>query len=436
MATSLGTLALKFTTDTTGVQRGTTQVHQMLGGMGRSVMGSLGLAGGIAGVTAALTHKLIDLGERGIRFVIQQLTDAAERVDRLAKVSDRLEIPVDRVQRLAHAADLAGVDFGTLTKAVQKMLVTAGTGGLAVDQRFAQLAQKISAIEDPGQRAAAAVKVFGKSGAELLNVLAELPGNLERAGDLMHSFDLALSRLDASGVEEMNDAWSDLKFVMEGLFNKLLAEIAPAIAMVFKDILDLLKQLAQTLGKTKISWELIRDVAITAGAVIVNSLTGAIGQLRTMVAWLGVAHNGFRTLEAAAKGNWQAVQAIGRENQALFKEAAAGFQQFRDSLSFKAGFDFVRRTEQFLMGLEAKGKRRGGLGGDVGEKSSFKFGAALERGSMEAVAAVTQAGGNPLGAVAENTKQMLLVLRPVKEDISRLARRSGAAPGLVASNFP
>jgi hypothetical protein len=49
--------------------------------------------------------------------------------------------------------------------------------GLSSSEQFTLIANAINGITDPAQRAAAAVAIFGKSGADLLPAFRELGGN-------------------------------------------------------------------------------------------------------------------------------------------------------------------------------------------------------------------------------------------------------------------
>jgi hypothetical protein len=114
---------------------------------------------------------------------------AAENVDVQSKLSRRLGMTYAELSGLKLAGDLAGVGIETIgaamTKADVAMQKAAGgskaanaafaTLGLSVDQlqgmsaadRFSAIAESISALPTSAERAAAAVALFGRSGAQL-----------------------------------------------------------------------------------------------------------------------------------------------------------------------------------------------------------------------------------------------------------------------------
>lgn len=444
MATSIGTLALKFTTDTSGVNSGINSVQRKIGQLGSGLASGLGL-GFIAGGTAAITSAMVGLASRGIGAVVSGLTEASERVDRLAKVSDRLEIPIGTLQRIGHAADLAGADFGQITKAVQKMLITVGTGGLPVEERLKQIAKQISAIDDPGQRAARAVKVFGKEGAEMLNVLAELPDNLDRAGSLVDRFGLGLARLEASGVEAMNDAWTDVQFVLDGIFNKTLAAAAPVVAAFLEFTLEQVEALGRGLAASGLSWDTVTAVAIEFGAIGATVMEEVAGRIRLVVAEGQLLFDVLKGIVKLLSGDLAGAQGTLDDMGKRLQEMSSAGSQVMRARSGMAAFDFIQRAEDFQLRLRGDNANRGTggrLGGDIvakngkpGEaKSESRFAGALERGSLDTVRAVTNLSGNPIGAVAQNTKDMLLALKPMQTDIAKIARRFNEQNQIKASS--
>ena len=113
--------------------------------------------------------------------------------DHIAKMAARTGISVESLSELAYAADLSGTSLEGLETGVRKMqktLVNAAAGsssaqdalkmlgltikdldGMSPEQQFKKIADRISQIEDPTVRAAAAMEVFGRSGTELLPMM-------------------------------------------------------------------------------------------------------------------------------------------------------------------------------------------------------------------------------------------------------------------------
>lgn len=120
---------------------------------------------------------------------------SAQSADALARLSDKTGIAIAPLSKLQFVADMTDTSIETVTAAVGKMQKTLGgladeTEGtfgrvdhlglslrelaqLEVHEQFAVIAQRINAIASPAQRTAAAMSVFGRSGADLLPLFAE-----------------------------------------------------------------------------------------------------------------------------------------------------------------------------------------------------------------------------------------------------------------------
>ena len=176
---------------------------------------------------------------------------AANAVDSTLKLSRSLGVSYEELRQLQLAADLSGASSEQLATAFTRAQVTitkAGQGskesvaalntlGLAVDDlagksvtdQFSAIAAAITRIQDPAQRAAAAVAIFGRSGAELLPVFAGLPDSLKQAQGFLDQFKGGLSGVDAARIEQLNDSFTLAGQAVQELAGKLLAQLQPAL---------------------------------------------------------------------------------------------------------------------------------------------------------------------------------------------------------------
>lgn len=176
---------------------------------------------------------------------------AASAVDSALKLSRSLGVSYEELRQLQLAADLSGASSEQLATAFTRAQVTitkAGQGskesvgalrtlGLAVDElagksvteQFSAIAQAITRIQDPAQRAAAAVAIFGRSGAELLPVFQGLPDSLRQAQGFLDQFKGGLSAVDAARVEQLNDSFTLAGQAVQELAGRLLSQLQPAL---------------------------------------------------------------------------------------------------------------------------------------------------------------------------------------------------------------
>lgn len=133
-----------------------------------------------AGITGPLTAMAIPAAKSGA-----ELYDMARRTG----------MSVQALSGLGYAAAMSGSSLEFVTKAIARMqksitgskddlegttgnldhlgLSLAAMKGLSPEAQFAKIAERISAMPDPTERAAAAMKVFGRGAAELIPVLQD-----------------------------------------------------------------------------------------------------------------------------------------------------------------------------------------------------------------------------------------------------------------------
>lgn len=176
---------------------------------------------------------------------------AANAIDSTLKLSRSLGISYQELRTLQLAADLSGASSEQLATAFTRAQVTIskasngnkeavaslGRLGLAVDdlagksvtEQFSAIGAAISRIDDPAQRAAAAVAIFGRSGAELLPVFQGLPESLRQATSFLDQFKGGLTGVEAGRIEQLKDSFTLAGQAIQELAGKLLAELQPAL---------------------------------------------------------------------------------------------------------------------------------------------------------------------------------------------------------------
>ena len=219
---------------------------------------------GIKSLTAAFGPLLVVLlVVRAITSIFGALGEATKRAEEIHKLSNALGISAKSYQALAHAAGLAEVEQGTLNSAFLKMQVNLGKlangspaaakafdairlsaksfVGLNAEQSFLKIADAISKLPTPALQAAAAVALFGKSGATMLNFLKSINKDLPETKKFLVAMGLAMEDLDVGRIEEMGDALGTLNLPAQGFANLFLKEIAPAITAASKNFLEFSK---------------------------------------------------------------------------------------------------------------------------------------------------------------------------------------------------
>lgn len=177
-----------------------------------------------------------------------------EAIDATGKLADRLGVTTEAMVGLQHAAKLADVSNEELTGGLEKMLknlseaATAGgpaadtfkamglnakqLASIAPDQAFEQIAQGLTDIQNPAQRAQAAMDIFGKSGQSLLPLLMSGAEGIKAAKREAEALGITFNHLEFDKVQNANDAITRMKEVFSGVANRVAIALAPTIEKV------------------------------------------------------------------------------------------------------------------------------------------------------------------------------------------------------------
>ena len=218
---------------------------------------------GIRGAGVSL-RGLATAGAAAAAAVVAGLTAltaaSMKNIDATAKQARSLGLATSALQAMSLVADEAGVSTSSLSSMLglmQRNIAELSDGtqtqvdafnalglsitdlqGLNPDEQFDRIAQSLDAITDPTQRTAIAMDVFGRSGRAAINMLSGYAERAAEAERFQRRFGIAVSDLDASAVEEANDAVGRLSMVMEGLGNRIATAIAPAIESAATAMID------------------------------------------------------------------------------------------------------------------------------------------------------------------------------------------------------
>ncbi len=153
------------------------------------------------------------------------------------------------------------------------------------------IADKLAGIADPGAKAAAAMDIFGKSGANLVPLLS---GGSKGISDLMAEADalgLVMSGKDAAAAAEFGDALDKLGGVVLSIRNAIGAALAPVLT-------DIIGKLVSGAASVKAFVDNHRElvVLITKGVVAFTSIGAAIMAIGIPIATVGGAVAGLVAL--------------------------------------------------------------------------------------------------------------------------------------------
>ena len=281
-----------------------------LDGKLKTTGGSLGLLNGGMAKMAGLMGGVV-----GVAAITGFAKNLLKVGDRLQKVSLQLGISVEQLEIYQFAASQSGVGTEALNKSLQKFSVNVGDAGAGASEQvkafeslgisiydtngalkdspalFAEVATKISELDSPATKAAAAVDLFGKSGVELLPLL-------NGGAQGINNFETALS--DAGGIiggeaadsiAVFNDKIDILTTGMRGKLAPVLIAVLPALTLLAENF----DNIAKFIGIAASAFIVAKIPAFIAAITIgVKGLTLAIaanpiGAIAVAITTLGTA---------------------------------------------------------------------------------------------------------------------------------------------------
>ena len=170
--------------------------------------------------------------------------------DNIAKVADKLGLPVTVLQRLRYAANLAGIEIRTFDMAMQRFTrrvaeAAAGTGearealkwmGIQLKDSsgkirpaevlLGEVADRFKDIKDPALRLRIAFKLFDSEGVAMVNMLNDGQAGLKKAGDEAERLGI-MTDAQARASERFVDNMARMKQALAGVGYVLGADLLP-----------------------------------------------------------------------------------------------------------------------------------------------------------------------------------------------------------------
>lgn len=199
-----------------------------------------------------LAEKNLIVGAIAGGVLFELIHSTAEYGDSMLKASQKAGVGIESFEKLAYAGKLADVSQEDLSVSLGKLnknIVGAATGSKEMQVWFqrahismkqlrtenaAQIFARISdAIEklpvDSPRRAALAMALLGKSGANLIPMLKDGSAGLKEAGDEAERFGLIMDKEAAENAEKFNDDLTRLGSVLIGVRNTIGVALMPTI---------------------------------------------------------------------------------------------------------------------------------------------------------------------------------------------------------------
>jgi hypothetical protein len=254
---------------------------------------------GIAAATTALTALTIE----SIKYA-----------DELQDLSAKLGISTEQLSKWAYVANLSGTDIDTVARSVgllSKNLAEAADPtsemgklfsslGVAVkdaagnlrsaEEVLPELADRFKTLDNQTLETALAMKVFGRSGADLLEFLNRGSDGINELGDELQSLGGVISGETARAAEQFNEELGRIQQVSRGLGLQIAQQLLPVLIDTAKEFRQLVKD---------------GDLAANIVSVITTAMNAGVSAIRTYNAAVEITT---ATIEAFVQASLGAIQ--------------------------------------------------------------------------------------------------------------------------------
>lgn len=316
MSTALG-LAMQISANTAQLASAVKDVNAKLDAManaGKKAADDLGVLKNIEigklaleGVSA-LGNALVNVGRAAVGAVSDLVSfgkSVADELDALNDIANRTGVSVEALQAYGAAAKLAGIDSEAFAKSLQKLTINIGkaTGdekaqkafrelGIAFDElkakspaeQFEMVADALANISDPAERAAAAVKLFGKGGIELGPLFTDGPGAMKAMREEAEKLGYVVSKDGVEAIARMNDSIDKVFMTFKAIVAQVVSKLAPVVEEMANNLLKAVGSMGGENIANVISRVLLDAVDFLAGAFLrlaqfLDALVQRIGPL-------------------------------------------------------------------------------------------------------------------------------------------------------------
>ena len=230
---NLGMNSAEFSKDVKGVNKKLDRFQRQMAGVAKVA------ANAFAGIAVAA----------GAAFV-----GISQHADKMAKSAQKIGIPIEELSTLAHAAELSGVSFSNLETGIGRFSsnITDALSGLSTEgvlafqsldvslknldgatkttsELLGDIAERFQSMPDGAEKTAIAMRVFGKSGRDLIPMLNQGRDGIKSMTDEAARLGLQLSGETGKAAEAFNDNLTKVGQVMKGIAIQVVSNVLPAM---------------------------------------------------------------------------------------------------------------------------------------------------------------------------------------------------------------
>jgi hypothetical protein len=197
-----------------------------------------------AGALTGLTKQAIDTADK-FALMSQKVGVSVESLSTLTYAAQQSGVQVDQLQggmvKLAKNASDAAMGVGTAVNGFDALGISVknADGSLkGTDKLLAEIATQFSKYEDGANKTALAVNLFGRAGAELIPLLNEGAGGIEKLQERAKELGLQISGETAAHADAFNDLLDDMGALAKGVGNDIARELLPSLTQLAENAVN------------------------------------------------------------------------------------------------------------------------------------------------------------------------------------------------------
>ncbi len=297
----------------------------------------------IASIGKAMTSagiRMSAIGAGAVGPIFASAAAFASVGSTLSDMSKRTGVAAESLSVLKFAAEQTGTDIAGTESALKKMqnaIFNAGNGskeaadafatvglsvadlaGLSADQQLGKIADGLSAIKDPGTRAAASMQIFGKAGTDILPMLEGGSVGMEAFAAQAKRLGLIMDSQTAAKADSLGDAIDSVSVSLKTAFIQIGAAVAPMLT----ELANGLAAIAANAGRFITKNQQFVSTLLKAGAalfVVGGAVTGVGHSLKGFSEGITLIVKGFGLFSALASPVLLVAAGIGAAVFALYK---------------------------------------------------------------------------------------------------------------------
>jgi hypothetical protein len=256
-----------------------------------------------------------------------------DSMDNMRKMSKITGIAASSLSTLKYAVEQSDTSFEAFTTSMRRLSAIAGaafTGNLEAVNTFRNLGISVrdasgqmkpmqsllmdissvfSRMPDGVEKSALAVKIFGRSGTELIPFLNEGPKGIARLTAEAEKFGFKISNEAAEGADKFNDSLRTLGGVAKGAMNSFVTALLPSLNKVTGGIVDACKE------SGTLAWWFQTGIpsSVNVGVGALGTMYNAVKDIADLGSLMAIGFKDFFT------GNWKQGEEFDKSEMAAWK---------------------------------------------------------------------------------------------------------------------